>query len=133
MSAGTVIVGAGQAGFQAAASLRELGYQEPVTLVGDEGALPYQRPPLSKAYLLGEMSAERLQLRPRTFYDTHTIELVPDDRATAIDRAAGRVVLASGAALPFDHLVLALGARNRLLPVDGAELDGVLYLRTQKE
>ena len=133
MSAGTVIVGAGQAGFQAMASLREYGYQEPIALVGDEGVLPYQRPPLSKAYLLGEMDGPRLLLRPQTFYETRNINLILDDRATAIDRAAGRVALSSGASLPFDHLVLALGARNRLLPVEGAALDGVLYLRTLKE
>jgi len=133
MAAGTVIIGAGQAGFQAAASLREAGYQEKITLIGDEGTLPYQRPPLSKAYLLGEMSAERLLLRPRMFYDKHKIDLIADDHAAAIDRAVGRVVLTSGVALSFDHLVLAIGARNRLLPVEGAELDGVLYLRTQRE
>ena len=133
MSAGTVIVGTGQAGFQAAASLREHGYQEPIALVGDEGVLPYQRPPLSKAYLLGEMDAPRLLLRPQTFYETRHINLILDDRASAIDRAAGRVALASGASLDFDHLVLALGARNRLLPAEGAALEGVLYLRTQQE
>lgn len=133
MSAGTVIVGAGQAGFQAAASLREHGYQEPIVLVGDEGVLPYQRPPLSKAYLLGEMDGERLLLRPRAFYETRKVELIFDDKARAIDRAAGRVTLASSRTLSFDHLVLALGARNRPLPVEGAQLDGVLYLRTARE
>ncbi len=133
MAAGTVIVGAGQAGFQAAASLREHGYQEPIVLVGDEGVAPYQRPPLSKAYLLGEMSGERLLLRPLSYYEKHAIELVLGDRVTSIDRAAGRVMTSSGAALPFDHLILALGARNRPLPVEGAELDGVHYLRSQKE
>ena len=129
-SAGTVIIGAGQGGFQAAASLREHGYDEPIVIVGDEDVLPYQRPPLSKAYLLGEMSADRLTFRPSAFYETRNITLMPKDPAVAIDRAAGRVVLASGAALPYEHLVLALGARNRLLPVEGAALDGVLYLRS---
>lgn len=133
MSGGTVIVGAGQAGFQAAASLREFGYQDPVTLVGEEGRPPYQRPPLSKAYLLGELSDERLLLRPRAFYETRRINLILDDPATEIDRAAARLRLASGASLPFDHLVLALGARNRRLALDGATLDGVLYLRTRDE
>ena len=122
-----------QAGFQAAASLREHGYQEPIVLVGDEGVAPYQRPPLSKAYLLGEMSGERLLLRPLSYYEKHAIELVLGDRVTSIDRAAGRVMMSSGAALPFDHLILALGARNRPLPVEGADLDGVHYLRSQKE
>lgn len=133
MSVGTVIVGAGQAGFQAAASLREFGYQDPITLVGDEGLLPYQRPPLSKAYLLGELSDERLLLRPPAFYESRHINLILDDPVVAIDRAAARVRLASGAALPFDHLVLALGARHRRLAIEGATLDGVLYLRTRND
>ena len=132
-AAGTVIIGAGQGGFQVAASLREHGYQAPIALVGDEGMLPYQRPPLSKAYLLGEMDAERLLLRPQAFYDTRSIELILDDPATGIDRAGGRVTLASGKTLAYDHLVLALGAHNRKLPVAGAALDGVFYLRTRAE
>jgi len=132
-AAGTIIIGGGQGGFQAAASLREQGYQEPVTIVGDEPVLPYQRPPLSKAYLLGEMTAERLLLRPETFYDKHSIDLIMGDRVVGIDRAARRVHLASGSGLGYAHLVLAIGARNRLLPVEGADLDGVFYLRTKAE
>jgi 3-phenylpropionate/trans-cinnamate dioxygenase ferredoxin reductase subunit len=132
-SAGTVIIGAGQGGFQAAASLRDYGYDGSICIVGDEGVLPYQRPPLSKAYLLGEMSADRLSFRPRAFYDTRTISLILDDPAVSIDRAAGSVSLRSGASLPYEHLVLALGARNRTLPVEGADLDGVLYLRSMAE
>ncbi len=131
--AGTVIIGAGQGGYQVAASLREHKYQASITLVGDEGLLPYQRPPLSKAYLLGEMDGERLLLRPQAFYETRNIDLILDDAATAIDRAAGRVTLASGKTLAYDHLVLALGARNRKLPIAGAALDGVFYLRTRAE
>ncbi len=131
--AGTIIIGAGQGGFQVAASLREHGYDAPIALIGDEGMLPYQRPPLSKAYLLGEMDAERLLLRPQAFYTTRGIELILDDRATAIDRAGCRVSLASGQTRAYDHLVLALGARNRTLPVAGADLDGVFYLRTRAE
>ena len=132
-SAGTVIIGAGQGGFQAAASLRDHGYDRPICIVGNEGALPYQRPPLSKAYLLGEMTADRLTFRPSAFYETRNITLILDDPAVSIDRAAGRVALGSGAALAYDHLVLALGASNRLLPVEGADLDGVLYLRSMAE
>ncbi|HZD91569.1 MAG TPA: NAD(P)/FAD-dependent oxidoreductase, partial [Pseudolabrys sp.] len=130
---GTVIVGAGQGGYQVAASLREAGYQAPVTIVGDEPAAPYQRPPLSKAYLLGELSAGRLTLRPDSFYDTRGIDLLLGARVTEIDRGANRLHLASGSSLSYDHLVLALGARNRLLPIEGADLDGVMYLRTQAE
>lgn len=132
-SNGAVIVGAGQGGFQAAASLREHGYDAPITIIGDEPALPYQRPPLSKAYLLGEMDAERLLLRPASFYETRNIDLLTGDRVTSIDRVNARLHLASGSSLGYDHLVLALGARNRLLPLDGAGLDGVLYLRTRAE
>jgi len=130
---GTVVIGGGQGGFQAAASLRDEGYEEPVTIIGEEPVLPYQRPPLSKAYLLGEMSAERLLLRPESFYDKRNIDLLLGDRVISIDRAARRVYLASGSALTYAHLVLAIGARNRVLPVDGADLDGVFYLRTQAE
>jgi 3-phenylpropionate/trans-cinnamate dioxygenase ferredoxin reductase subunit len=129
-SPGTVIIGAGQGGYQVAASLREYGYQEPITVVGDEPQLPYQRPPLSKAYLLGDTTAERLLLRPQNYYEKHAIEVLTGNRAVAIDRQASKIALASGTAIAYDHLVLATGARNRKLPVDGAELDGVMYLRT---
>ena len=132
-SVGTVIVGAGQGGYQVAASLREAGYEEPVIIVGDEPAAPYQRPPLSKAYLLGEMTVDRLMLRPESFYETRGIDLLLGDRVARIDRDASRLHLASGSSLSYDHLVLALGARNRLLPVEGADLDGVMYLRTLAE
>jgi 3-phenylpropionate/trans-cinnamate dioxygenase ferredoxin reductase subunit len=133
MAAGTLIIGAGQGGYQVAASLREAGYTEPVTIVGNEPVLPYQRPPLSKAYLLGETTAERLQLRPQSYYDTHVIGLIAGETATGIDRPARRVTLASGKTVPYEHLVLATGARNRALPVPGAEADDVLYLRTLAE
>jgi 3-phenylpropionate/trans-cinnamate dioxygenase ferredoxin reductase subunit len=133
MAGGTVIVGGGQGGFQAAASLREAGYGERIVIVGEEPALPYQRPPLSKAYLLGDTTAERLQFRPGSFYEKHAIEVVTGTRVAAIERAASRVTLASGTPLDYDHLVLATGARNRKLPVEGADLDGVMYLRTLAE
>jgi 3-phenylpropionate/trans-cinnamate dioxygenase ferredoxin reductase subunit len=129
-SPGTVIIGAGQGGYQVAASLREYGYQEPITVVGDEPQLPYQRPPLSKAYLLGDTTAERLLLRPQNYYEKHAIEVLTGNRVVGIDRQASKIALASGTAIAYDHLVLATGARNRKLPVDGAELDGVMYLRT---
>jgi len=132
-TAGTVIVGAGQGGYQVAASLRESGYAEPVYLIGDEVEPPYQRPPLSKGYLLGEMSAERLWLRSRDYYVKHQIEPITGTRVTGIDRAAKRVSLSSGTSIAYDNLVLATGARNRRLPLPGAELDGVMYLRTIAE
>lgn len=133
MPAGTLIIGTGQAGFQTAGSLRSEGYQEPVTLLGDEPHIPYQRPPLSKAFLMGTESAESIELRPRAFYPDHNIQLLVGERAISIVPAERRVKLASGASLPYDKLVLAVGARNRLLPVAGAELDGVLYLRSLDE
>ena len=124
-----VIVGGGQAGFQVAASLRQDGFAGRVTLIGDEPDVPYQRPPLSKAYLLGKIGADALRFRQHDFFDEHRIELL-HDRATAIDRTNQRVVLASRRPIAYDHLVLALGAHNRALPVPGIELDGVFGLRT---
>jgi 3-phenylpropionate/trans-cinnamate dioxygenase ferredoxin reductase subunit len=123
------IVGAGQAGFQVAASLRQDGYAGRVTLVGDEPGLPYQRPPLSKGYLLGKVDAEGLHYRSADFFAGHGVELV-HGRAVAIDRTNRRVTLEHGAAVDYEHLVLAVGAHNRALPVPGADLDGVFGLRT---
>lgn len=128
-AAGIVVAGAGQAGFQLAASLREGGFKDPITLVGDETVLPYQRPPLSKAYLSGKTDKEGLFLRPHGFFAEHAITHRPGLRAVAIDRAARRLQLSDGASLPFDHLVLATGARNRPLPAPGAALKGVRQLR----
>jgi 3-phenylpropionate/trans-cinnamate dioxygenase ferredoxin reductase subunit len=124
------IVGAGQAGFQTAASLRDSGFDGRVVLIGDEPVLPYQRPPLSKSYLAGQSEVDDLWLRPVEFYAKQEIDLVSGDPVTAIDRGRRRLRLASGIDLAWDHLVLATGARFRALPVPGAELDGVLALRT---
>jgi 3-phenylpropionate/trans-cinnamate dioxygenase ferredoxin reductase subunit len=131
--AGTVIVGGGQAGFQVAASLREAGYAEPVIVVGEEPQLPYQRPPLSKTYLTGETTAQRLEFRPQSYFEKHRIDLRTRERVSAVDRGARRVTLSSGQKLDYEHLVLATGAHNRKLPVAGAEHEGVLYLRTLAE
>ena len=128
-----VIIGAGQAGFQTAASLRTEGYQERITLIGEEPHLPYQRPPLSKGFLLGKQEARHATLRPVTFYESQRIDLVTGQRAAAIDCGSRRVMLASGQHIEYDALVLATGARNRPLPVEGAALDGVCYLRTLDE
>jgi 3-phenylpropionate/trans-cinnamate dioxygenase ferredoxin reductase component len=125
-----VIVGTGQAGFQAAASLRQAGYEGEVTLVGEEPGLPYQRPPLSKTFLKGDGDAGEVHLRPETFFASKEIGLVAGDRAVRVDREARQVELASGRGLPYDALVLATGSRPRSLPVGGADLDGVLFLRT---
>jgi len=128
-----VIVGAGHAGFQLAASLRQQGYDGPVVLIGDEPALPYQRPPLSKEYLEGKIGLDLLLMRPEAFYREHRIDYLQGARIEAIDRAARRVRLASGGELAYRHLVLATGARNRVPPLPGVELDGVVYLRTLAE
>ncbi len=133
MRAGTVIVGTGQAGFQTAASLRSAGYLEPITLLGDEPHIPYQRPPLSKGFVLGGQDVESIELRPESFYTEHQIDLRTGAKVSRIDRAAHQVALQSGATVPYEKLVLAVGARNRRLPLPGADLDGVLYLRTLEE
>lgn len=126
--AGIVVLGGGQAGFQAVASLREGGFAGPLTLVGDETALPYQRPPLSKAYLAGKTDADGLALRPAAYLDAHRIAFRPGLVAEAIDRDERRLLTAGGP-IPYDHLVIATGARNRPLPVPGADLAGVHQLR----
>jgi 3-phenylpropionate/trans-cinnamate dioxygenase ferredoxin reductase subunit len=133
MADGCVIVGAGQAGFETAAALRAEGYQESIALIGDEPHLPYQRPPLSKGFILDKQGMDEIELRPSQFFSDHRIDVLTGDRVTAIDRARKRVSLASGASRSYDALVLACGARNRQLPVPGADLDGVLYLRTLDE
>ena len=133
MPAGTVIVGTGQAGFQTAASLRAEGYLEPITLIGEEPHIPYQRPPLSKGFLMGKQDTESIELRPGAFYHDHQINLIAGRRIAAIECAERRVRLAAGGRLPYDALVLAVGARNRTLSIPGADLDGVLYLRSLEE
>ncbi len=125
-----VVVGAGQAGAALVAKLRALGHAGPLTLVGDEPVPPYQRPPLSKAYLKGEATRERLFLRPESFYAGAGIELLTGTPAVAIDRAGRAVVLADGRRLAYDLLALTTGARPRRLPADrGGDLPGVLLMR----
>lgn len=126
-----VAVGAGQAGAALVARLRALGHAGPLTLVGDEPEPPYQRPPLSKAYLKGEMARERLRLRPDSFYAAEGVELVLGVRAMAIDRRARAVALGDGRALPYDLLALTTGAAPRRLPgAMGGDLDGALVMRS---
>ncbi len=127
------IIGAGQAGFQVAASLRDLHYNARVVIVGDEPHAPYQRPPLSKGYLLGEVDDSQVTLRPAAFYAQHQIELIIGKRAVAIDRTRRKVGLEDDSVIEYDHLVLATGARNRPLPVPGADLQNVFFLRTLDE
>jgi 3-phenylpropionate/trans-cinnamate dioxygenase ferredoxin reductase subunit len=128
-----VIVGAGHGGFQLAASLRQNGFDGVVALIGDEPVLPYQRPPLSKDYLDGKIGLDLLLMRPESFFAEQRIELMMGSSVAEIDRAGRSVMLADGKRLAYDHLVLATGARNRVPPLPGVELDGVCYLRNLAE
>jgi 3-phenylpropionate/trans-cinnamate dioxygenase ferredoxin reductase subunit len=130
VTGGLVIVGGCHAGVQAAATAREAGYAEPITLITDDPDPPYQRPPLSKGFLLGKVDRPALALRADAFYSDNRIELVLGTRVAVIDRAARKVVAADGRHFPFDRVILAAGARPRPLPLLGAELDGVLALRS---
>src|ERR1700716_3957793 len=133
MSSGPVIIaGAGHAGFQLAASLRQHGFSERIALLNDEGHLPYQRPPLSKAYLKGTGGPDSLMFRPEQLYHDQKLDPV-SDRAVSIDRGAHKLLLGSGASLDYGHLVLATGARNRLLDIPNANLESVRYLRILDE
>src|SRR6476659_6060618 len=127
-----IIVGAGHGGYQVAASLRQAGFAERICLINDEAHLPYQRPPLSKAYIKGSAGPESLMFRPERFYQDQKIELIAG-RAVSIDRAGRKLLLASGRTLPYGHLVLATGARNRLLDLPNANLPDVKYLRILDE
>jgi 3-phenylpropionate/trans-cinnamate dioxygenase ferredoxin reductase subunit len=125
-----VVVGGGQAGAALVARLRNDGFSGAVTLIGDEPVPPYQRPPLSKKYLLGEMAEERLYFKPASFYGEHEIELVTGTPVTAIDRTTGEIA-AAGRRIPYDALVLTTGALPRLLPgAVGGALGGVYAVRS---
>lgn len=127
---GMVIIGAGHAAGQAAASLRQEKYEGPITIIGDEPHIPYQRPPLSKQYLSGEQAIERVYLRPEKFYDDKDVTLKLGVSATEIDREAKQVVLDSGETVPYDKLIIATGSRPRILNIEGSDLKGIHYLRT---
>lgn len=129
MAGHIVIVGAGQSGAQAVASLRSEGFDGAIIMIGDEPFAPYQRPPLSKAYLMGTMERDRLFLKPDAFYAEAKCEMVLGTAATHIDRAKKTVVLADGRAIAYDQLLLATGSRVRKIPVPGADLAGIFYLR----
>lgn len=130
MSDNIVIIGAGQAGCQAVESLRKEGFTGPITMIGDEAYPPYQRPPLSKAYLLGTFERERLFLKGDSYYPEAGCELIVNTTVKAIHRADRQVELADGRKLPYDKLLLATGARVRKLRCPGAGLPGIHYLKT---
>jgi 3-phenylpropionate/trans-cinnamate dioxygenase ferredoxin reductase component len=125
-----VIIGAGHAGVQAAASLREEGWEGAITLLSDEAALPYQRPPLSKAFLKGQLDLAGLPLRAERFFHDNRIDLRRGEKALRIDRKSKRLELSWGGVAPYDHLILATGARQRVLRAPGVDLEGVISLRT---
>lgn len=130
MSHGIVIVGANLAGGRAAEQLRKLGYQERIVLVGEEPERPYDRPPLSKKALRGQVPEDKLYLRPLDYYEKHGIELELGVRATALDPHGKSITLANGKTLPYDAAVIATGARVRRLTGPGSELSGIHYVRT---
>jgi 3-phenylpropionate/trans-cinnamate dioxygenase ferredoxin reductase component len=131
---GLVIVGAGQAAFSTASKLRSLKDERPITILGIEAHAPYQRPPLSKKYLLGEMSFDRLLLRPDHWYADNQVDLRLSTWVEGIDRAAKQVLLQDGSRLGYDKLVLATGATPRELPADiGGGLSGVYTVRNKDD
>lgn len=131
MSVGIVAVGAGQACHQFVSSLRHDGYQGPVTLIGREPGLPYQKPPVSKEYLLDAGKVVGVELGSADHYRALGIDVVSGDPASAVDRATRTVHLASGHRVGYAHLVLATGVRPRRVPLPGTELAGVHTLSTR--
>jgi len=130
MTETVIIVGGGQAGAQAAVSLRREGFDGRVVLIGDEPVLPYQRPPLSKTFLAGELAKERLFIKPAAFYDKINVERMLGETVCAIDSSEQLITLASEQTLHYDHLILATGGRVRTMPCSGADHPCVNYLRT---
>jgi len=128
-----VILGAGQAGLQLADSLRREGHDGPITLVGAEDDAPYQRPPLSKAFLLDQIEAGRLPLRADSFYEQRNITPRFGTSATAINRSSKVIALDTGETLAYDKLALCLGANVRIPPIKGVDLPHVLALRTLED
>jgi 3-phenylpropionate/trans-cinnamate dioxygenase ferredoxin reductase subunit len=130
---GYVIVGASLAGAKAAETLREEGFGGPITLIGEEPERPYERPPLSKGYLLGKDEKSTIYVHEEAWYAEHDVEMRLGVAATAIDPKARRVELADGSTAGYGKLLIATGAAPRHLDVPGAGLDGVLYLRTVRD
>jgi len=127
---GLLIIGASYAGVQAAITAREKGYDAPIRIVADEVHLPYQKPPLSKAFLAGSVAHSNLILRGDDYFKAQNIEMVLGHRAVRIDRDANMVGLEGGDRLTYDHLLIATGSRARRLAVPGADITDIVYLRT---
>jgi 3-phenylpropionate/trans-cinnamate dioxygenase ferredoxin reductase subunit len=130
MSQVFAIVGAGHCAGQAAASLRQQGFDGDIVIIGEESHIPYQRPPLSKKFLAGELPLERVYLRPPKFYRDTNIELLLDTRVVALHRQQRKIALADGTHRRYDRLLLATGSVPKRLQVTGVDLPGVCYLRT---
>lgn len=126
----TVIIGAGHAGGAAAAVLRQLGHDQPIILIGEEPHPPYQRPPLSKGWLKGDVGEDGLLLRPRAWYAENQVELRTSTRVVNIDRQARQLTMSTDDTLSYDTLILATGSRARKLMLPGSDLKGFLELRT---
>ncbi len=125
-----VIVGAGHAAGQASASLRQEGFEDEIIIIGDEAHIPYQRPPLSKAYLSGEQGIERVYLRPEKFYQDKNVTVKVNTSVTAIDTGAKTVTTDAGETIAYEKLLIATGGRVRKLQIPGSDLAGIHYLRT---
>jgi len=125
-----LIVGAGQAGAQAAISLRQLGFQGSIGIVGAEPAAPYERPPLSKAYLAGEIDSAKLSIRPPAFWDQQQVSLRTGVRISRVDAAAHLATTQAGETIGYSHLIWAAGGEPRRLSCAGADLPGVHVVRT---
>ena len=124
-----VIAGAGQAAIQSAVSLRKFGYEGSITIIGEESHPPYQRPPLSKDYLLGKTQLDRVHLKKETFYEENKIELIINTRVESIDRKRKTVSLSNKENLDYGKLIIAAGSRVRKLDVPGVDKNGIHYLR----
>ena len=129
----TLIIGGGHAGSEAAMALRQQGYEGRIVLISEESGLPYQRPPLSKGFLAGTVTAQAIPIRPDAAYEKAAVERLSDVRALAIDVTAKTVSLDNGNHLGYDHLILATGSRSRRLGINDLEeplADNLHYLRT---
>ncbi len=130
---GIVIIGAGHAAGQAAASLSQAKFEGPITIIGDEAHVPYQRPPLSKQYLAGTQLADKVYLRAEKFYADKDIQLMLDTRATQIDPSTKTINLDNGETIAYEKLLISTGSRPRKLSIEGSDLSGIHYLRTMDD
>lgn len=124
-----LIIGAGQAAAQSTASLRQGGFKGKITIIGDEPTPPYQRPPLSKAYLKGELKQERLYFKNAEWYETQRVEVLTNTSVSSVNTQTKTIKTSSAETLTYDHLVFATGSRNRQLPMEGANLKNAFGLR----